>query len=530
MRTLGRALLLLTLLLITGVSAFVVFNRWQAWRNLEPVRNAGLDERVLFEAIGPTLRFNAATNEGWFALQGFLVASMQARRGGLELTIEITVEGPGRVVLNRERRYVGLRRLDQAHPYGLLDGRDNEPAWILATEWIDLTPWPRASAVTVRLLELDRDIRTVLWRGAIDSRLTDAQTQLRYRRLGGAVRGDLTADWITPPSLIAAEVKRELVRYRMERLGPLGQPQRDFVARSVLRKPATASVRAVQSSNAAIALSPSMRVSFELEAPTRVQIDARTTTGAPMRVDLLAGAARPPRAIEGRWEGDLLAGLYELQSSDAGTVDVRHSGSSDPLVPDGLRPRFHVAGPSGALRYRLYPVSGQVPAVRLSLRARYASSVAALTFMDAQGAALASSSVAVPWVASAFDRPADALDRPAAEAIRVNLQPPQGARELRVSADAALLVTTSTTLPSAPGLQVDPGRRWFTFFPIIDPRSPLSQGVVIVQQPRHRGGGSATLAATSAGQVTRAAPVRRAKPRRPVLRLRPERGELERDE
>ncbi|MEJ7746915.1 MAG: hypothetical protein WKF61_09225, partial [Luteimonas sp.] len=260
----------------------------------------------------------------------------------------------------------------------------------------------------------------------------------------------------------------------------------------------------------------------------RVEIDARTAAGGPMRADLIARATGPARVIDARWEGELPAGLYELHSAAAGTVDVRDSESGDPLVPDGLRPRFHVAGPSGALRYRLYAVAGQVPAIRLSLRAQMASSVATLTFTDAQGVALASRSVVVPWIASAFDRPADALDRPAAEAKRVDLQPPPAARELRVSADGALLITASTTLPARAGLPVDPRHRWFSFFPAIDPRSPLSQGVVIVQQPRRRGDAPATPVAASAANVATDSPQRRAAPRRPALRLRPERGKLER--
>jgi len=272
-------------------------------------------------------------------------------------------------------------------------------------------------------------------------------------------------------------------------------------------------------------------VSFELDAARRVQIDARTAAGGSMRTDLIARATGSARVIDARWVGELPAGLYELHSAAAGTVDVRDSESGDPLVPDGLRPRFHVAGPSGALRYRLYAVAGQVPAIRLSLRTQMASSVVAtITFTDAQGTALASRSVVVPWIASAFDRPADALDRPAAEAKRVDLQPPPAARELRVSADGALLVTASTTLPARAGLPVDPRHRWFSFFPAIDPRSPLSQGVVIVQQPRRRGGALATSFAASAANVAIASSQRRATPRRPVLRLRPERGQLERDE
>lgn len=531
MRRLGHLLLLLTILLVVGISAVVALHRWQAWRNLQPVRNARLDERVLFEGIGGrTMRFNAATNHGWFALQGFVVAPVQERRRGLGLSVEITLESSARDVLHRERRYVGLHRVEQAQPYGLLDGREGAPVWILATEWIDLAPWPRTRAVAVRVVDRDPEVRSVLWRGAIDARLSDAQTNLRYRRLGGAAREALTADWITPESLIAPEVKRELVRYRLDRIAPLGQPQRDFVARSVLRTPAVAAVRTYRSRYAAIALSPSMRVSFELDAAREVQIDARTAAGGPMRADLLARATGSTRVIDARWEGELPAGLYELTSAVQGTVDVRDAESGDPLVPDGLRPRSHVAGPSSALRYPLYAVAGQVPAVRLSLRAQVDSSAATLTFTDAQGAALGSRIIVVPWIASAFDRRADALDRPAAEAQRFVLQPPPGARELRVSSDGALLVTASTTLPEASGLPVGPHQRWFSFFPTIDPRSPLSQGVVIVQQPR--GSRAAPAASIVGGAVDVSGPStqRRAAPRRPILRLRPERAELERDE
>ena len=535
MRTLGRALLLLLILVVVSVSAFVVLERWQAWRNLEPVRNAGLDERVLFEAIGPAMRFNAATNDGWFALQGFVVAPAEARRRVLGLTVEITLEGRRRDVLHRERRYVGLHRIDQpTPPYGLLDGRVTEPAWILATEWIDLAQWPRTRSVAVRVIQRDADVQTVLWRGAIDSRLNDAQTNLRYRRLGGAAREALTENWITPSSLIAPDVKRELVRYRLERLGPLGQPGRDFIARKVLRSEATSTARTYRTRYAAIALTPAMPVSFQLDAPSRVEIDARLASGWPMRAELIAGGGRPVRPINARWTGDLPAGLYELRSADAGTVDVRDSGSGDALVPDGLRPRFHVAGPSAALRYALYPVAGTVPDLRLSLRARTASSVAVLTFTDTQGNALASRSVAVPWVASTFDRPADALDRPASEPERVDLQPPPGARELRVASSNELLVVASTTLPARAELQVDPRRRWFSFFPSLDPRSPLSQGVVIVQQPRRTGSARATLLASSPAGTARLTPVdtppKAAAARRPVLRLRPERGDADRDE
>lgn len=251
-----------------------------------------------------------------------------------------------------------------------------------------------------------------------------------------------------------------------------------------------------------------------------------------MRADLITRttARGSARVIDARWEGELPAGLYELQSAVAGTVDVRDAESGDPLVPDGLRPRFHVAGPSGDLRYSLYAIAGQVPAIRLSLRAQMASRLATLTFTDAQGVALGSRSVEVPWIASAFDRPADALDRPAAEATRLDLQPPPAARELRVSADGAVLVTASTTLPARAGLAVDPRHRWFSFFPAIDPRSPLSQGVVIVQQPRRSGRAPASSDAARAANGAIASSQRRAAPRRPILRLRPERGEPERDE
>ncbi|MEO7245411.1 MAG: hypothetical protein ABIX12_09725, partial [Rubrivivax sp.] len=387
-------------------------------------------------------------------------------------------------------------------------------------------------AVAVRVVERDLDVRSVLWRGAIDSRLSDTQTNLRYRRLGGAAREALTADWITPAGLIAPEVKRELVRYRLNRIGPLGQPQRDFVARSILRKPAAKSVRKLRSRYAAITLSPSMHVSFELDAVRAVEIDARTSAGGPMRVDLMtrAKATGPVRVIDARWEGELPAGLYELRSAVAGTVDVRDAASGDPLVPDGLRPRFHVAGPSGALRYRLFAIAGQVPAIRLSLRAQMASSIASLTFADAKGVALTSRRVEVPWIASAFDRPAEALDRPAAEATRIDLQPPPAARELIVSADDAVLVTASTTLPARAGLPLDPRHRWFSFLPAIDPRSPLAQGVVIVQQPRRIGRSRATSVATPAANGAMAPAQQREAPRRPILRLRPERGQPEHDE
>lgn len=529
-RTVGRVLLLLTLLLVVGVSAVVLTHRWSEWRNLQPVRNAGLDERVLFQALGGrTMRFNAATNHGWFALQGFVVAPLQARTRGLGLSLEITLESASRGVLHRERRYVGLHQVEQAQAYGLVDGRVSQPAWILATEWIDLSQWPLTRAVAVRVVEGDPQVRMVLWRGAIDSRLSDAQTNLRFRRLGGAAREALTEDWITPASLIAPEVKRELVRYRLERIGPLGQPQRDFIARSVLRTPATAAERVYSPRYAAITLSPAMRVSFELDAPRRVQIDARTVSGARMQAGLVSGANAAERMIDARWSGELAAGLYELHSNVAGTVEVRDADSGDLLVPDGLRPRFHVAGPAGALRYPLYAVAGSVPALRLSLRAQASSSTATLAFTDAQGNALESREVIVPWIASEFDRPADALQRPASDALRIDLDPPSGARELRVSSDTSLLVTASTTLPAAPGLAVDPKHRWFTFFPVIDPRSPLSQGVVIVQQPRRRDEYPHTAFAAMS-RNTAGTHKRRKAAHHTELRMHPEAVNPERDE
>ncbi len=539
MRRLGYGLIVLAVLLATLPLASTAWRRWEAWRNLAPARNAGLDERVLFEPVGNrALEFNVSTHQGWFALQGFLVAPPALRARGVPLTIEVGVHGARGIV--RERRYLALAPA-RVRPYGLMDGREDQATWVLPTEWIDLTGRPDVHAVSVRLLEAGDGVRTVLWRGAIDHRLSDAQARLRYRRLSDAAREALTADWITPAALVLPDIKQELLRYRQQRIGPLGQAGDDFVARRVLRQPPGALPRRYEARPLAIAIAPSMHVGVELDRERDVAIDGRGVGGLPLAFTLegpIAVGARARRwQVEGRWRGTWVAGRYLLRSDMPGDVEVRDAESGDPLVPSGLRPRTQRATADRRLDYRLHALDGVPPPVRLRLRAERFDTSVTTDFLDAAGAVVASRVIDVPWRPSRFDRLAAAPDRPAAEAVQVDLQPPPQARHLRIVAQVPVLVHALTTLPPA---DRGSGRRWYSFQPGMDPRSVLSQGIVVIEQPRPElprvaradpRRPTAPVRSGSGALPVRDVPARAADalPPRPRLRLRSERTETMED-
>ncbi|MFC0677953.1 hypothetical protein ACFFGH_08880 [Lysobacter korlensis] len=531
MRRLGYGLLLLafaSLLVFAGVRAWAA---WQQWRGTGNASNGSLDERVLFEAPeGQALRFNAATHHGWAALQGFVVAPNEARRSTLPLTLEITLlDDDGRVV-RREPRHLALQPISRARPYGWLPGGTPTPVWILPAQWVDLTDQPQVTAIGVRVLEAAPQIDATLWRGIIDLRLSEAETRLRYRRLGRAGRESLTDNWITPPSLIHPDLKRELVRHRQERIAPMGQPQVDFNLRRVLRQPAGSVHRTYRPRYHAIALSPELRVSLTTEAPQAVRIDTRAAGGGPMPFSLWrTDGASPVLALDvpgGRLNTTLPPGRFEFRSAQAGDIDVRDAVSGDPLVPGGVRRRTHLADTNRALTYPLFAVDGSVPPVRFSLRpADAAPRSAQLRFFDRTGRLIESHAIDVPWQPSLYDRRGDALDRAASDARQVELSPPPQASRVEVEAEGPVLVAASTALPES-FRNPDAGRRWFSFLPHIDARDPRSQGVVVVEQPR--AGVRAESRQSTPGAVDpprrRAAEARPAEPPRPRLRLRPERA------
>lgn len=483
MRRLGYGMIVLVLLLVTLPLGWTAWQRWQAWHNLAPARNAGLGERVLFEAVGKReLEFNAATHQGWLALQGFLVAPPAMRARGLTLTIEVGLRGTGEIVRERRFLYLAPSRL---RPYGLLDGREKQAVWVLPTEWIDLSARPDVQAVSVRVLDMGEGVQTVLWRGVIDQRLSDAEASLRYRRLSDSSRDALTADWVTPAALVHPDIKKELLRFRQQRIGPLGQPGEDFVLRRVLRRPPGEPPRRYAVRPLALAIAPSMPVGVELDRESAVVVDARGVGGSPLKLTVEGPTAAGVRArrwqVEGRWRGIWPPGRYLLRSEEPGHVDVRDAESDDPLVPSGVRRRTQRASADRRLHYRLYDLEEGPPPVRLQLRAERGLSRVTADFLDVAGVVMASRVIDVPWQPSVFDRLASAPDQPAGEPVQAELQPPPGARHLRIAAQAPVLVHALTTLSPA---DRGSGRRWFSFQPGMDPRSVLSQGIVVIEQPR----------------------------------------------
>ncbi|MES2858453.1 MAG: hypothetical protein V4704_04655 [Pseudomonadota bacterium] len=530
MRRLGYGLLALALLLAMAPLASLAWQRWQAWHRLAPIRNADLDERVLFQAVdGRPLEFNVSTHQGWIALQGFVVAHPKARARDLPLTIEVGLHGTRGV--QRERRYIALSAAEHRRPYGLLDGREEHATWALPAEWIDLTDRPDVQAISVRVIDLPAAVHTVLWRGAIEHRLTDGQVRLRYRRLSDASREALTANWVTPSAVVHPAVKQELLRYRQERIGPLGASGEAFKARRVLRAARGMAVQPYASRPLALAIGPLMPVGVELDRPRNVRIDAQRADGTrlPVLIEGPFGGDGTPRRVrsDGRWEGPWTAGRYLLRSEVAGDVDVREVQSGDALVPSGLRPRTHRALAARPLRYRLYALGDAPPPVRLRLRAEQEDARVTVHFVADAGGVLASHAIAVPWRASRYDRPAAALDSPAAVPVQIDLQPPAQANAMRIEAANPVLVHALTTVPSQATSQ---GPRWYSFQPDVNPRSALSQGVVVVEQPRPMRArtalatpGGVAIRNPVSGSVTQG--VRRNAMRAPApprLRLRPE--------
>lgn len=482
MRRLGYGLLALVCLLALLPVATSAWRRWEAWRNLAPARSAGLDERVLFEArAGRPLMFNVSTNQGWFALQGFVVASPARRTRLLPVTVEIGLHGTRGV--NRERRYLALPAAADARPYGALNRDPDRAVWVMPTEWIDLAGRRDVRTVSVRVVGAGDGVHAVLWRGAIDQRLPDAQVRLRYRRLSDPAREALTAGWITPPTLVEPEVKQELLRFRQQRVAPLGQPGEAFDVRRVLRQPPTPVPRRFDPRPAALAIGPSLDVALELDAPLEVVVDARRADGSPLPVSV-AGPFAPDAASRrtdrsGRWRETWAVGRYVLRSAVPGDVEVRETATGDSLLPSGLRPRTQRVAAGRSADYPLIALDAAPPPVRLRLRPERGDASARVRFLDAAGNEVASRDVALPWRASRFDRLGAQLDRAVAEAVQVDLQPPVAARTLRLEADDPVLAHVLTTVPG--DLR---GRRWYSFHPATDPRSVTSQGIVVVEQPR----------------------------------------------
>lgn len=532
MRRLGRALLLGTCLVVLTAIGWSAWREWQRVRSLNPAVTAGLDERVLFAPLKPDgLAFNVSTHQGWFALQGFVVASTPARLRGLPITIEVNHHAADGTEIVSQRRFLALPPVARARPYGLLDGRADQGVWILPTEWLDLTGQDDVRSVSVRVVQAPQAVQAVLWRGAIDQRLTVAQARLRYRRLSDAARDDLTAQWVTPASLIEPQLKYELLRWRQQRIGPLGQPGEDFVPRRVLRQRELTGPPTYVERYHALPISPSMRVSVRLDRARTVRIDARGTQGQPLTVSLWQRGPDGPaqtRVLQGgRWSGTLPPGLHELRAAAAGDVEVRDAGTGEPLAPDGRRAIAHRADRQRSLAYRLYPLGNRVPPVRLRVRAERQDTVVQVRFLDEAGRLLASQTVPVPWSPSRYDRRSDALDRAASEPVQVELLPPPLARAMAVSTDAAALVSALTTVPAGPQA---PGRqRWHSFMPDVDARSPLSLGVVVLEQPRPVAPAPANATAgarpttAAAEHSTRRYPPPGGPAQRPRLRLRAER-------
>lgn len=528
MRRLGYGLLALALLMATLPLVGLAWQRWQAWHNLAPARNAGLDERVLFQAVnGRALQFNVSTHQGWIALQGFVVVQPSLRARDLPLTLEVGLHGTRGVT--RQTRYLALPAAEHARPYGLLDGREEHAAWVLPTEWIDLTGRPDVQAISVQVVDLPQGVHTVLWRGAIDQRLTDTQVRLRYRRLSDASREALTAGWVTPSAVVHPAVKQQLLRYRQERIAPLGTAGEAFAARRVLRAAPGTARRTYDTRALALAITPTMPVGVELDRPRNVRIDGQRADGSalPITIDGPFGGTGAPRRLEtdGRWQGPWGAGRYVLRSRAAGDVDVREIESGDVLVPSGLRPRTQRVVAARPLRYRLYALGDVPPPVRLRLRAEQGDARAAVHFVTDAGNVLASHDIDVPWRASRYDRPAAALDRPASDPVQIDLQPPAQASAMRIVSVTPVLVHALTT-PSK-------GQRWYSFQPEMDPRSALSQGVVVVEQPRPERARISLanpaqmeephIVRASGAQVVRNKAMRAQAP--PRLRLRPERAD-----
>lgn len=517
MRRLGYALLALLLLLALAFLASLVWARWEAWRSLAPLRGAGLGERVLFEPLGDLpLEFSVATHEGWIALEGFVVAPPARRARELPLTLDIGLLG--RRGTEYSRRYLALPPVADAQPYGLLDGAPEQAAWILPSVWIDLRTRPDVRAVSVRVRPAGDGVERVLWRAALDERLSDREVNLRYRRLGPVAREALTATWITPAGLVDPKVKQELLRFRRQRVAPRGQPGDAFVARSVLRQPADDARRRYNPRDGALAIYPPLAVSLLLDTTQRVVVDARRVDDAPMQVDVDGPSGRI--TVASRWQGEWAPGLYVLRSSERGSVDVRDASTGESLLPAGQRPRTHRARADRSLSYALVPLDGAPPPVRLRLRPEGQAAIVALRFLNAEGAQVQSRELAVTARASAFDRLASALGRSVAEPVQIDLLPPADARTLVVAADAPVLVHALTTLSAR-----RPGRRWYSFEPTLDPDSVLVKGIVVVEQPRPASAPGPT--AIPGGDASKTALPRLARRNegrtsdRPKLRLRP---------
>lgn len=532
MRRLGHALLFGACALAVATVGWTAWSEWQRVRGLTPAGTAGLDERVLFAPLKPEgLSFNVSTHQGWFALQGFVVAPTAARQRDLPITIEVNHHTANGTEIVSQRRFLALPAVPRARPYGLLDGREDQGVWILPTEWIDLTDRDEVRSVSVRVVQAPRAVQAVLWRGAIDQRLTGPEARLRYRRLSAAARDALTAQWVTPASLIDPQAKYALLGWRQQRIAPLGQPGVEFAPRRVLRQRGPGGPPSYVERYHALALSPSMRVSFALEGARTVRIDARGRQGAPMAVSLWQHAAdglSPTRVLPGgRWSGTLAAGTYELRADAAGDVEVRDATTGDPIAPDGRRAITHRAEPRRTLTYRLYPLGGEVPAVRLRLRPEARDASVRVQFLDDAGRRLDTQTVAARWSPSRYDRPGDALDRPASDPVQAELTPPPLARAMAVSADSAVLVASLTALPA--GAEAPARRRWHSFMPDVDARSPLSLGVVVLEQPRPASpsvpavtAGAPRAAAAANDDARRSRPADSARPGR-TLRLRAER-------
>lgn len=475
MRRLGRLLAWLTAL---GLATWALYLA-APYRDIGTARSApggaDPDERVLFEPLsGRALAFNAATHQGWFAVQGFVVAPLASRAAGLPLTVEIGVHGPSGVV--HSRLHFFLPAGSHPQPYGWLEGAADAPVWILPTHWIDLSGREDVRAVSVRVVSAPEGVEGILWYGVKEERLSEAQARSRYRRQRTDAREALVAKWVTPAAAVHPDVKRELLRHLRVRVGPLGRIDEAFATRRVWRKLPGGAPAPRDDRPLAMAISPTLPVAFDLPHATEVVIDGRSGNNAPMRLQHVGDAAAPaPPTTAGPWRVNLPRGRHELRAAHAGSVEVRDARNGESILPDGLRIRAHRATADRLLDYRLFALGDAPQPVRLRLRADGADTRATIEFFDGAGTPLSQLRLDVPWRTSGYDRFALSLAKVAGDPVTVDLAVPRGAERLRVSAAAPTMVQALTRVPAG---------GWHSFQPVTDPRSVLSQGLTIVEQPR----------------------------------------------
>lgn len=529
MRLIGHALLLLLALCVVVAGIAGGLRLWDAGRRLQPASERAVGDRVVFEAMpGKPMRFNVSNHQGWAVLRGFVVAGVAARARAMPLSVQIEVLDTDARRLRVDRRFLELMASDQAPaPYGRLAGSADAPVWLLPEEWIDLGSHPQAREIRVQPVDADAAIAEVFWRASIEARLGDDALRLRYNRLGARRRDALTADWVTPASLIAPQTKRELMRRQRQPVGPLGQEGTDYRVRRVLRDAFERQRRGyARTESREFAIGPGLRVGVQVSAPTSVRIRSAATAddaltlwqSGPEGVRRFATIALSP------FEALLPAARYELRATRNGTVDVRDTATGQRLAPDGLQTLAFPVDAKTVSSYRLFEAARAIAPVRLVFRARNGPARVRVHVGDAEGQPLLDRELLVAWQPSLYDRAFGDLDRPLGEPVRLTIHPPAAARVLRIEADAEVLATVFTQAPALARAIDSPTpltrRRWFSFLPEAGP----SQGVIVLQQPR-------LLGAVQRHQPPPRPGVRGAteKPT-PRLRLRPDNGSDEQQE